>query len=74
MLVLLALSYFVIPALLIRFYRSRDVILTFENRDPRAYRIEKMPMPILVLEHVLKVMLCCTFTGKRPDPARDVGA
>jgi len=49
MLVLLALSYFVIPALLIRFYRSRDVILTFENRDPRAYRIEKMPMPILVL-------------------------
>lgn len=49
MLVLLALSYFVVPALLIRFYRSRDVILTFESRDPRSYRIEKMPMPILVL-------------------------
>ncbi len=26
------------------------------------------------LERVLKVMLCCTFTSKWPDPARDVGA
>jgi len=49
MLVLLALSYFVIPGLLIRFYRSRDVRLTFESRDPRSYRIEQLPMPILVL-------------------------
>ena len=42
-------SYLVLPGLLIRFYRSRDVRLTFETRDPRSYRIEELPLPILVL-------------------------
>ncbi|MDY7042206.1 MAG: hypothetical protein SVX38_15220, partial [Chloroflexota bacterium] len=49
MIVFMALSYFVLPGLLIRFYRSRDVRLTFEARDPKSYWIEKLPMPILVL-------------------------
>jgi len=49
MVILLALSYFVFPGLLIRFYRSRNVRLTFESRDPRSYWIEQLPMPILVL-------------------------
>jgi hypothetical protein len=47
--IFLALSYLVIPVLLIRFYRSRNVRLTFEARDPRSYSIEKFPLPILVL-------------------------
>ncbi|MCK4452182.1 MAG: hypothetical protein KAW49_07060 [Anaerolineae bacterium] len=47
--IFLALSYLVIPALLIRFYQSRNVRLTFEARDPRSYSIEKLPLPILVL-------------------------
>ena len=44
----LALSYAVVPALLIRFYRSRDVRLTFEAKDPRSPWIEDVPLPVLV--------------------------
>jgi len=47
--ILLVLSYLALPALLIRFYQSRNVRLTFEARDPRSYSIEKLPLPILVL-------------------------
>jgi len=47
--VLLALSYLAAPGLLIRFYRSRNVRLTFENKDQKSYGIEKLPLPILVL-------------------------
>lgn len=43
-----ALSYAVVPGLLIRFYRSRDVRLTFEARDPRSLWIETVPLPVLV--------------------------
>jgi hypothetical protein len=45
----LALSYAVAPVLLIRFYRSRDVRLTFETRDPRSPWIEDVPLPVLVV-------------------------
>jgi len=45
----LALGYLVIPGVLIRFYQSRDVRLTFEARDPNSYWVERLPMPILVL-------------------------
>jgi hypothetical protein len=47
--VLLCLSYFLVPGLLIRFYRGRNVRLTFENRDPRSYWTERVSIPILVL-------------------------
>ncbi len=47
--VLLCLSYFVIPTMGIRFYNSRDVRRTFEQRDPVPCRIEGLPMPILVM-------------------------
>lgn len=47
--VLLGLSYPVLPVLLIRFYRSRDVQRTFGARDPNSYWTERMPVPILVL-------------------------
>jgi len=45
----LALGYLVIPGVLIRFYQSRNVRLTFEARDPNSYWTESLPMPILVL-------------------------
>ena len=48
-LISLVLSYTVIPGLLIWFYRSRDVRLTFESRDPESYWIEALPLPVLVL-------------------------
>jgi hypothetical protein len=48
----LALSYAVVPVLLIRFYRSRDVRLTFETRDPRSNWIENVPLPVLVVSAV----------------------
>lgn len=47
--VALALSYAVFPGLLIWFYRSKDVRLTFEDRDPNSYWIEKVPLPVLVV-------------------------
>jgi len=49
----LALSYAVVPGLLIRFYRSRDVRLTFESRDPNAPCIEQIPLPVLVVCSIL---------------------
>ncbi len=48
-LVLLALSYFAVPGLLIRFYRNRDVRATFEARDPRPCWTDHVPVPVLVL-------------------------
>jgi hypothetical protein len=45
----LGLAYLTIPALLIRFYKSRDIRQTFEARDARSYAIERLPMPVLVL-------------------------
>jgi hypothetical protein len=49
MLVALALSYLVLPGLLIWFYRSRNVRLTFETKDPQTYGVERFPIPVLVL-------------------------
>ncbi len=43
------LSYTLVPGLLIWLYRSRDVKLTFETRDPNSYWIEAVPLPVLVL-------------------------
>jgi hypothetical protein len=48
-LILLGLSYLILPGLLIRFYQSRHVRLTFESRDPGSYWIERVPVPILTL-------------------------
>lgn len=49
MIVCLALSYLAVPAMLIRFYRSRDVRLTLESRDSQFCALERVPMPVLVL-------------------------
>lgn len=47
--IFLGLSYLVFPWLLIWFYQSKDVRLTFEAKDPKSYWIEELPLPILVL-------------------------
>jgi hypothetical protein len=52
-LVLAGLAYFVVPWLLMRFYRSRDVRLTFETRDPKPSWIDGLPQPVLVLSALL---------------------
>jgi hypothetical protein len=52
----LAVSYPALPAVLIWFYRSRDVRLTFETRNPQSYWIEAVPQPVLV---VCAVCLFC---------------
>jgi hypothetical protein len=45
----LALSYLLIPGLLIRFYRGQDVRQTFEAKDTNSSWIESIPQPVLVL-------------------------
>jgi MFS family permease len=52
-LVMAGLAYFVAPWLLMRFYRSRDVRLTFETRDPKPSWIDDLPQPVLVLGALL---------------------
>jgi hypothetical protein len=47
--VVVGISYPALPGLLIRFYRSENVRLTFESRDPKTYWIERLPIPILTL-------------------------
>jgi hypothetical protein len=66
----LGLSYPLVPALLIRFYRGRHVQAAFA-RDPGSYRIEQMPMPILVLVvlfafHAIVLNLLVLFNGIFP--------
>jgi hypothetical protein len=41
--------YFVLPWFFLRFYRSRDCILTLESRDPNPHWVESMPPSLLVL-------------------------
>jgi hypothetical protein len=47
--ILLAVSYLIVPGVLIRFYQSRNVRLTFENKDPRSTWIDRFPIPLLAL-------------------------
>lgn len=51
-LVLLGLSYLVLPGLLIRFYGGQNVRRTLAARDTRSYWIENLPVPILVVSCV----------------------
>jgi MFS family permease len=70
-LVFLGLSYLVFPALLIRFYRGRNVKRTFETHDGKSYWIEALPMPILVLSslylfYTVVLHLLILFNGMFP--------
>jgi len=47
--VLLAAAYLILPGLLRRFYRSRDLRLTLEAREPREHWLERLPVPVLTL-------------------------
>jgi hypothetical protein len=44
-----ALSYFALPLIMIRFYRREDVRWTLENADPRANKLDQIPVRRLVL-------------------------
>lgn len=57
--VLLGFSCFLLPGLLIRFYRSRNVRLSFESRDPGSHWIEGHPLPVLVLSFLLFFYAIC---------------
>ena len=48
-LIVLALSYLALPWLMIRFYRGRNVRLTFETRDPTLSWVESIPIRVLTL-------------------------
>jgi hypothetical protein len=70
-LIALALSYFVFPALLIRFYQGQNVRRTFEKKDDREYWIEALPTPILVLSclflfYILMLHILIMFNGIFP--------
>jgi hypothetical protein len=47
--VLLAVSYLGLPWWLRRFYRSRDLRLTLQARDPQEHWLERLPVPVLTL-------------------------
>jgi hypothetical protein len=69
--VLLGISYFALPGVLIRFYQGRDVRLSFETREPIPCRIEKVPLPILVVcslsvFYVVVLHLLILFNGLFP--------
>lgn len=69
--VLLALSYLVLPALLSRFYQSRNVRDTLETRDDTSYWVEKLPLPLLVLTvlllfYIVVLHLLILFNGIFP--------
>lgn len=48
-LLLVGFTMVLIPALLIKFYRSNNVQSTFENSDPKEYWIDKYPITITLL-------------------------
>jgi hypothetical protein len=56
-LVIVGFSYPALPVLLIRFYQSRNVRLTFERRDPKTYWTERRPRSILVLSALFTLYL-----------------
>jgi hypothetical protein len=69
--VALGASYLVLPGLLIRFYRSKNVRLTFENRDPKTSWIERLPIPILTLSvlfsfYIVVLHVLVFFNGMFP--------
>jgi hypothetical protein len=68
---LVAVAYPAIPGLLIRFYRSRDVRMTFEAGDSTTYWVEGLPVPVLVLGmlfafYVIVLHVLILFNGVFP--------
>jgi len=52
----LALSYPIVPLLLIRFYQSRDVKGTFGSRGSGQHSLEQRPLAVLVLGFLLSLI------------------
>jgi len=69
--IFLAFAYLILPWLLIRFYQSEKVIQVIENRDPKTYPIERVPIPVLILSflsifYILALHLPIFFNGIFP--------
>jgi hypothetical protein len=71
--IILGVAYPAVPGLLIRFYRGRNVRLTFEkeDRDQKTVWIEGLPVPILVLGllfsfYVVVLHVLILFNGAFP--------
>jgi hypothetical protein len=47
--ILVGLSYLLVPILLIRFYNGQNVRSTFEDRDPARTWLDRVSLPVLVL-------------------------
>jgi len=46
---LLAAAYFVLPFLLLRFYKGKNAVWTWEEKDPKTYWLDALPTPVLTL-------------------------
>lgn len=70
-LIILALSYLVVPGLLIRLYNSRNIISTLENKDRKDYPIERVPIRILIISllylfYIIMLHILIMFNGIFP--------
>ncbi len=68
---IMLLMYPVIPAVLIWFYKRRDVELTLRAKDKKTYQVEKIPMPVLVILvlfsfYILALQVLLLFRGIFP--------
>ena len=69
--IVLPVSYLLLPWVLIWFYRSRNVRLTFEAKDPETCWLERFPIPILALSalylfHAVVLHIPIFFNGLFP--------
>jgi hypothetical protein len=70
-LILLVLSYFVFPWLFIRLYQGKNVVRTFETKDPNPGWLEDLPIPVLTLSvlylfYVVILHILILFNGIFP--------
>lgn len=68
---IMPLMYPIVPAVLIWFYRKKDVELTLKSRDKKMYLLDKIPMPVLVILflfsfYILTLQVLLLFRGIYP--------
>ncbi len=68
---IIPLMYPVVPAVLIWFYRKKDVELTLKSKDKKTYWLDKIPMPVLVILflfsfYILTLKVLLLFRGIYP--------
>jgi hypothetical protein len=68
---IMPLMYPVVPAVLIWFYRKKDVELTLKSQDKKTYWLDKIPIPVLVILflfsfYILTLQVLLLFRGIYP--------